>query len=70
MPVEGYREYQRREYCKAVRCPVQLDLEAQQPGSSEYESVRGICKTACRHTTHEFHQWLIARGFLIVRPVE
>ena len=70
MSIPGYVDYQRREYCKAVRCPVQLDLEAQAPGSSEYERIRSICQTACQHTTYEFHHWLINQGYQIVRPAK
>jgi hypothetical protein len=69
MPIAGYVEYQRREYCKDVRCPVQLELEAQTPGSEDYERIRKVCQTNCRHTTYEFHHWLIQKGYLIVRPV-
>jgi len=68
--IEGYAEYQRREYCKDVRCPVQLDLETKEPGSKQYERLRSVCKTACKHTTYEFHHWLIDRGYLLVRPQE
>ena len=68
MSIPGYIDYQRREYCKDVRCPVQLDLEAQKEGSAAYEAVREICKRQCRHTTYEFHHWLIQKGYLVVRP--
>lgn len=68
MPIAGYVEYQRREYCKDVRCPVQLELDAQTPGSEEYERIRKVCQTNCRHTTYEFHHWLIKKGYLVVRP--
>ncbi len=66
--VEGYRDYQKREYCKAVQCPVQSELESCEAGSPEYEKVRYRCKTACIHTTHEFHSWLIKEGYLIIKP--
>ncbi len=68
MPIEGYVEYQKREYCKDVKCPVQLELNTKEPSSEEYEKVRQICKTDCKHTTREFHYWLIDKGYLIVRP--
>jgi len=68
MPITGFVEYQRREYCKDVRCPVQLELETQTPGSLAYEDIRRICQTACKHTTHEFHHWLIQKGYLLLRP--
>lgn len=67
MSIDGYVEYQRREYCKDIRCPVQLDLGAQQEDSEEYDKIRNICKNECRHTTYEFHHWLINKGYLIVR---
>ena len=67
MPPEGYREYRKREFCKDVMCPVQDKLDNLEQSSEEYERVREECKRACRHTTHEFHKWLIERGFLILK---
>lgn len=67
MPLSGYVEYQRREYCKDVRCLTQMELEAQPAGSAEYERVRQLCQTACRHTTWEFHHWLMDKGYLILK---
>ena len=66
--MKGYVDYQRREFCKDVECPVQLDLDAQEQGSDRYEEIRNICKTDCRYTTYQFHHWLIDKGYLIVRP--
>jgi hypothetical protein len=68
MAVAGYVDYQRREYCKDVRCPIQLLLDKQPAGSPEAEEVRRICITDCIHSTYEFHHWLIEKGFLVVRP--
>jgi len=68
MSIEGYTDYQRREYCKDIRCAVQLLLDKQEPGSQAYEEIRQICKNNCIHTTYEFHHWLIEKGYLIVRP--
>jgi len=68
MPIEGYLEYQRREYCKDIGCPVQQLVDMQEPGSDQYERVRDICKTGCMHTTYEFHHWLIEKGYELVRP--
>ena len=68
MPMEGYLDYKRREFCKDVRCPVQMELDAQKEGSDEYEKIRQICKVDCRYTTYQFHHWLIDKGYLIVRP--
>lgn len=68
MPIDGYVEYRRREYCKDIRCPRQVELESKVAGSDEYEAVRKECQTACLHSTYEFHHWLIEKGYLIVRP--
>ncbi len=68
MPIEGYLDYKRREFCKDVKCPVQLELEAQKQGSEEYEKIRQVCKTDCRYTTYQFHHWLTEKGFFIIRP--
>ncbi|HIE30563.1 TPA: hypothetical protein EYP66_25170 [Candidatus Poribacteria bacterium] len=70
MKIEGYVEYQRREYCKDIRCPVQLELDEKKPGSEEYERIRRRCRRACIHTTWEFHRWLIDKDYLIVRPAK
>lgn len=69
MSIAGYIDYQRREFCKDVRCPVQLDMDSQPPGSEACEQIRQTCKTDCRYTTYQFHHWLINKGYLIVRPV-
>ncbi len=66
--INGYVDYQKREYCKAVKCTVQNDLDKCEAGSDEYEKIRLICKNACIHTTHEFHSWLINAGYLVLRP--
>ena len=68
MPIDGYVEYQHREYCKDVACPMQAELDSVVRDSPEYESIRHVCRSACKHTTHEFHRWLIEMGYLIVRP--
>lgn len=68
MSIKGYIDYKRREYCKEIRCPVQLDLDQQEEGSEGYQRIRNICQTDCKHTTYEFHHWLINKGYLIVRP--
>lgn len=68
MSIEGFVDYQSREYCKDMECPVQLLLDTKEKGSEEYERVREICKAGCLHTTREFHHWLTDKGYLIVRP--
>ena len=70
MALEGYLDYQRREFCKDLPCPVQVLLEAAPEGSKEYERIRDICKNHCIHTTYEFHHWLIEKGYLVVRPAQ
>ncbi|MCU0288416.1 MAG: hypothetical protein MUF15_18725 [Acidobacteria bacterium] len=68
MSIQGYVDYKRREFCKDVKCPVQLDLDAQKEGSDAYEKIRKICINNCKYTTYQFHHWLINKGYLIVRP--
>jgi len=68
MPIEGYINYKRREFCNDVQCPVQVDLNSQKEGSEEYENLRKNCSTDCKYTTWQFHHWLIDKGYLIVRP--
>lgn len=68
MPIPGYSDYKKREFCNDVNCSVQLDLNKQKPDSKEYEKIRSICQKACKFTTYEFHHWLIDKGYLIVRP--
>ena len=65
--MQGHIEYKRREYCHDVRCPVQLLLDEEAEKSPKYEEIRGICASFCLHSTHEFHKWLIEKGYLIVR---
>lgn len=68
MTIPGYIDYKRREFCKDVKCPVQVEMDSKEEGSEDYEKLRRKCQTACLHTTHEFHKWLIQKGYEIVRP--
>jgi hypothetical protein len=70
MAIPGHIDYQRREFCKDVRCPIQRQLDKCAAGSPEAEEVRAICKADCIHTTYEFHHWLIQHGYEVVRPAE
>ncbi len=66
--MDGYIEYQRREYCHDIQCPVQALMDKQVPDSPESQAVRAICINHCIHTTYEFHHWLIKMGYLVIRP--
>ena len=68
MSLDGYIDYKRREFCNDIKCSVQLDLNAQEDGSEEYERSRSICKNDCEYTTYQFHHWLIDKCYIIVRP--
>ena len=68
MSIKGYANYEKREFCNDVKCPVQLELNSKKQGSEEYETVRQICRGDCRFTTWQFHHWLIDKGYLIIRP--
>ena len=68
MPIEGHADYERREFCNDVKCPIQMLLNEQEEGSEQYEKIRELCKANCIKTTYEFHHWLMDKGFLIVKP--
>ncbi|NIP40960.1 MAG: hypothetical protein GTN39_05590 [Candidatus Aenigmarchaeota archaeon] len=68
MPIDGFVDYRKREFCNDVRCPVQVELNKQKEGSEEYERIRKTCSESCRFTTWQFHHWLIDKGYLIIRP--
>jgi hypothetical protein len=64
---EGYVEYKRREFCKDVNCPVQIELNKQKEGCSAYEETRKKCRgNGCLCTTWQFHHFLIEKGYLII----
>jgi len=67
MPIPGYVDYQRREFCKKINCPIQRQLDKAAAGSTDYDDIRTICQTRCIHTTYEFHHWLIEQGYEVVR---
>lgn len=46
MSIEGYIDYQRREFCKDIRYPVQMKLNALDADSEGYQEVRQTCRTA------------------------
>jgi hypothetical protein len=47
-----------------------MELNKHPEKSEAYEETRKTCTTACRYTTHEFHHWLIAKGYLILKPTK
>ncbi len=67
MSIPGYTDYQAREFCKDVCCPVQQTLNSLKDKPEAYELIRQTCRTACRFTTWQFHHWLIEKGYLIVK---
>jgi hypothetical protein len=68
MSIPGYVEYPSREFCKNIKCPVQLELNTKKTSSKEYGDIRKTCKNDCIKTAHQFHYWLMEKGYLIVRP--
>ena len=66
MSLEGFIEYKRREFCKNVKCPVQMKLNQQKEKTETYEKIRKTCSTACVYTTWQFHHWLIDKGYIII----
>jgi hypothetical protein len=68
MPVKDYTEYKKREFCNAIKCPVQLKLNMYKEGSDEYEKIRKTCRSDCKFTAWQFHHWLIENGYLILKP--
>jgi hypothetical protein len=67
MPLKGFVEYKRREFCNDVKCPVQMELNRFEEKSDDYEKNRKTCGTACKYTTWQFHHWLMDKGYLILR---
>ena len=70
MPINGFVEYQRREYCNDIKCKIQMLLNQEENGTKKYEEIRDVCKSACIHSTYEFHHWLIDKKYELVRPKE
>ncbi len=68
VPIEGFVEYKRREYCNDIQCPVQMIMNRKSQDKGDYNELRKICQENCLHTTYEFHHWLIEKGYLLVRP--
>ena len=68
MKPDGYVEYKRREFCKDVKCPVQIELNEHSEASPAYELTRQKCSSDCLYTTWQFHHWLIEKGYLIIKP--
>jgi hypothetical protein len=66
MTIEGFVEYKRREFCKDVKCPVQMELNRLAETSPAYEQTRQKCSSGCLYTTWQFHHWLIEKGYVIL----
>lgn len=66
--IQGFIDYQRREFCHAIHCPIQTLLDEEEPSTAHYETIKQVCKSDCLHSCHEFHAWLNDQGFLVVKP--
>jgi len=66
MTLEGFIEYKRREFCKDVKCAVQLEIDRLAESSPAYEQMRQKCSSSCLYTTWQFHHWLIEKGYVIL----
>ncbi len=67
MPIEGFVEYKRREYCNNIQCRIQMMMNKKAQDSEDFNDLREICQKNCLHTTYEFHHWLMEKGYLLVR---
>jgi len=63
-------DYKRREFCKDIKCPNQIELNGMKEKTDGYEKIRKSCRNNCLFTTWQFHHWLIEKGYLIVRPTK
>jgi hypothetical protein len=66
MTAEGFAEYKRREFCKDVKCAVQIELNNLSETSPAYEQTRKKCSATCLYTTWQFHHWLIEKGYMVL----
>lgn len=64
MPIKGYADYKRREFCNDIKCPIQISMNEK---GEEPDELREVCKKRCLYSTYEFHHWLIEKGYLLVR---
>ena len=55
MKLDGYDEYKRREFCKDVKCPVQIELNKLAEASPAYELINAKIEsgTVPRREYHE-----------------
>ena len=58
-------EYKSREFCKAVRCEVQPNMDKLKKDSPDYLSFKSMCRLGCKKTAWEFHNWLQEQGYSI-----
>jgi hypothetical protein len=68
MSLEGFTAYKRRAFCNDIKCTTQTKLNTLKNPSKSYKHIRQTCRTHCKHTTWQFHHWLIEKGYLILKP--
>jgi hypothetical protein len=64
--IDDRMHYQSREFCKDVRCAVQVELDRLSDlnkAGTVYESIRSLCKSNCRYTKEDFRRWLESQGY-------
>jgi hypothetical protein len=64
MSLEGFKAYKRREFCNDNKRTAQTKLNKLNNIPKSYERIRQTCRTHCKHTTWQFHRWLMEKGYL------
>ena len=65
--MQGYEDYQKRSFCRDVKCPVQISLDEHVEGSDEYREIKKQCSEGCLRSADNFLDWLKERSFIVTK---
>jgi hypothetical protein len=64
------REYQSREFCKDVKCPMQRELDNEARDETAQAAIKSVCRNGCVYFSDDLMRWLGEHGYTTSQEVK
>jgi hypothetical protein len=64
------REYQSREFCRDVRCPMQRELDSESRDETAQAAIKSVCRNGCVYFSDDLMRWLGQNGYAASKEVK
>jgi len=64
------REYQSREFCKDVKCPMQREFDSEAQDETAQDAIKTVCRNGCVYFSDDLMRWLGEHGYATSQEVK